>query len=155
MSRLLLDRYFWSLSPVVIRGSKCNSAEDFTSASASNGLEVTQAIVSCRQGCVAYAIGDFNQFVGVCSGVAIGANRRCDGENGDRSVIVVPACYVAASARGGIDRAWIPRDAVRHADIQSILQNVLAHPGAVNEPPFLQTGSGLGLGVGYVPIDWG
>jgi hypothetical protein len=47
------------------------------------------------------------------------------------------------------------RDAVRHADIQSILQNVLEHPGAVDQAPFLQAGSGQRLGVSHVAIDRG
>ena len=55
----------------------------------------------------------------------------------------------------GLSEAWIPRDAVRHADIQSILQDVLQHPGAVDQAPFLQAGSGLGLGVRHVSVDRG
>jgi hypothetical protein len=67
---------------------RTNSAEDFAGLGAANGFEMAQP-PSGGQGCVAHAVGDLHQFVGVGSGVAIGADGGCDGEDGDGSVVVV------------------------------------------------------------------
>ena len=65
------------------------------------------------------------------------------------------ASDVAAAACGGIDRSRIVVDAVGHADVQSILQDVLQHPCAVDQAPFLQTGGGQRLGVRHISVDGG
>ena len=78
------------LPATLFLGSEGNSAKDFSGASAANGGEMAQAILSRRQGCIAETIGDFHQFVRVSSCVAVGADGRGDGEDGDGSVVVMP-----------------------------------------------------------------
>ena len=74
------------------------------------------------------------------------------GIDGHGAVAVVPPGDVPAAARCRVKCRWIIRNAVRHADVQAVLQNVEHGPGSVHEAPFLQTGSRQRLGVCHVSV---
>jgi len=88
------------LPAVEVAGSEGDSAEYFASFGAANGEEMAQIAVAGGQGGVAYAIGDLHQLVGIGSRIAIGADRRSDGEDGHGSVEVMASDDVAAAAPG-------------------------------------------------------
>ena len=88
---------------------------------------LSRSTVRCWLG-GADAIGDFHQFVGIGAVVAVLADRGRDCVNCGGAVVIDDADHVAASAGRGLDRRGIVRNAIGHAEVESILDDVLAHP---------------------------
>ena len=107
---------------------QCNAAESFAGASRANRDESVKVAARCRLSRVDL-VGDFYQLVGIGSVVAVQADGGCDRVDRGCAVVVDDADDVAASARRGLDRRRIIRDAIRHAKVESILDHILAHPG--------------------------
>ena len=91
-------------------------------------------------------VGDFHEFVGVGAIVSILADGGGDGVDGGGAVAVDDADDVTAAACRGFDGRWIVRDAVRHAKVQPVLDDVLEHPSPALQDPLLQAGGEHGVG---------
>src|SRR5882757_1241614 len=87
-------------------------------------------------------VGDLHEEVGVGALIAAGANCRSYGVNSHDAVTADMPGDTAAAARGRIKRRRVVRYAVRDADIQAILQNVLHLPETVHALPLLHAGVG-------------
>ena len=121
-----LVRSQWLVAITAFRRSQSDAAERFPGARRTNRNELVERTV--RRGLRgADEIGNFHQSVGIGAVVTVQADR-----GGNRvdcgSVAVDHAGNVATSTRRGLNRCGIVWDAIRHAEIESVLDNVLALP---------------------------
>src|ERR1700722_294560 len=134
--------------PAVSRRER-HSAQHLARLRFTNSNEAAQRSISIvvalrgRQSRSFQQVGDLYQFVRVRALIPTGANRRRYRINVHPAVAVNFAGDIAAAVGRRIQRRGIIRHAIRHADIQTVLQHVVHVPcAAAPQAPFLHTRRG-------------